>query len=94
MVTYLLDDLCGAGLVERQLNPADRRNRRIVLTVRGAEQLCVFERRLRQVEQHVIGNLGESDAALLSSLLGRAARGLQRSDTTTCIRINDLGGPG
>jgi DNA-binding MarR family transcriptional regulator len=34
-MTYLLDSLAEAGLVERRPDPADRRARRIVATARG-----------------------------------------------------------
>ena len=34
-MTYLIDDLATAGIVERRLNPADRRQRKIVATRHG-----------------------------------------------------------
>ena len=40
VMTYLLDDLQKAGLVERRPDPADRRARRVVLTDAGRARLC------------------------------------------------------
>src|ERR1039458_1283363 len=37
VMTYLLDDLEAAGLIERRPDPADRRARRILATARGRE---------------------------------------------------------
>ncbi|NUR51901.1 MAG: winged helix-turn-helix transcriptional regulator, partial [Hamadaea sp.] len=39
VMTYLIDDLVTAGLVERQLNPADRRQRKVVATAAGRRAL-------------------------------------------------------
>jgi DNA-binding MarR family transcriptional regulator len=39
-MTYLLDDLEAAKLVERQPDPADRRSRRVVATAHGREVLA------------------------------------------------------
>src|SRR5689334_21018048 len=55
VMTYLLDDLEKAGLVERKPDPADRRARRVVLTEAGRARLCDVERRLHRVEEHVLG---------------------------------------
>ena len=46
VMTYLLDDLEKAGLVQRQADPRDRRARLIVPTEQGMETLCDLERRL------------------------------------------------
>ena len=39
-MTYLLDDLEAAGLVERRPDPADRRARRVTLTDAGQARRC------------------------------------------------------
>ncbi|MFK0044612.1 MarR family transcriptional regulator [Streptomyces sp. NPDC090741] len=44
VMTYLIDDLVTAGLVERRLNPADRRQRKIV-TAPGVDALRMSARR-------------------------------------------------
>lgn len=90
VVTYLLDDLAAAGLVERRPDPADRRVRRVVLTDHGVDRLAEFERRLRQVEQQVLAPLGEADTAQLRALLDRAANALRPSHPTTCAHVTAL----
>jgi MarR family transcriptional regulator, transcriptional regulator for hemolysin len=73
VMTYLLDDLEGAGLLERKPDPEDRRSRQIVLTVAGRRTLEELTQRVGQVEQHLLSGLSETDAARLRSLLSRAA---------------------
>lgn len=82
VMTYLLDDLERAGLVERRPDPADRRARRVVLTEDGRARLCDVERRLRRVEDHVLGPLDPSERDTLRTLLQRlaVATGDERAD--------------
>jgi DNA-binding MarR family transcriptional regulator len=61
VMTYLLDDLEGAGLIERRPDPADRRARRIVTTEPGRERLADLDRRLRAAEEHVLAGLAADD---------------------------------
>jgi DNA-binding MarR family transcriptional regulator len=64
VMTYLLDDLEAAGLIERRPDPADRRARRIVATEQGDELLAHLNDRLRGTEAHLLAPLGteEQDA--------------------------------
>src|ERR671916_137181 len=82
MMTYLLDDLEEAGLVERRPDPADRRARRVVLTEAGNARLCDVERRLRRVEEHLLGPLDPAERDTLRTLLQRVAvaTGDERAD--------------
>src|SRR4051794_26040382 len=73
VMTYLLDDLESAGLVERRPDPADRRARRIVLTDAGTEKLCDLERRLRAAEDELLDPLDPAEQEVLRGLLGRVA---------------------
>src|ERR1700679_1794545 len=50
VMTYLLDDLEAAKLIERHPDPSDRRARRIVATARGTELLTTLNDRLRAAE--------------------------------------------
>ena len=43
VMTYLLDDLEAAGLIERRPDPADRRARRIVATRQGVDLLVTLD---------------------------------------------------
>lgn len=98
VVTYLVDDLAAAGLVQRRPDPADRRVRRVVLTDLGVDRLVDFERRLHQVELHLFAPLGEADTVQLRDLLDRAASAVRHSDPTGCAHIaararSGCGGP-
>jgi len=61
VMTYLLDDLEHAGLIERRPDPADRRARRIVATAVGRELLDGLDRQLRAAEHHVLAGLGTTE---------------------------------
>ncbi|MFI5067638.1 MAG: MarR family winged helix-turn-helix transcriptional regulator [Streptosporangiales bacterium] len=73
VMTYLIDDLVAAGLVERQLNPADRRQRKIVATPRGISILEDAERAVREAEDRLLGALDRDQRADFRALLRRAA---------------------
>jgi DNA-binding MarR family transcriptional regulator len=57
VMTYLLDDLEAARLIERRPDPADRRARRVVATRRGTELLATLNDRLRAAEADVLAPL-------------------------------------
>jgi DNA-binding MarR family transcriptional regulator len=57
VMTYLLDDLEAAKLIERRPDPADRRARRIVATQLGLELLATLDDRLRAAEAHLLAPL-------------------------------------
>src|SRR5918998_966137 len=61
MMTYLLDDLEEAGLVERRPDPADRRARRVAITDPGSTLLTEVRARLHEVEEEVLAPLDEPD---------------------------------
>jgi DNA-binding MarR family transcriptional regulator len=58
VMTYLLDDLQAASLIERRPDPADRRARRIVATEKGNELLASLNERLRAAEANLLAPLG------------------------------------
>jgi DNA-binding MarR family transcriptional regulator len=57
VMTYLIDDLEEAGVVERRADPADRRSRHIVATPKGQRVLGELESSLRAVELRVLSAL-------------------------------------
>ena len=61
VMTYLLDSLAEAGLIERRPDPADRRARRIVATARGRSRLDGLGERLREAEDQVLAGLAEAE---------------------------------
>jgi len=59
VMTYLLDDLETAGLIERRPDPSDRRARRVVATDKGSELLVTLDHRLREAEAHLLAPLDD-----------------------------------
>jgi DNA-binding MarR family transcriptional regulator len=59
VMTYLLDDLEAANLIERRPDPADRRARRVVATQHGAELLTELDARLRAAEAYLLAPLDQ-----------------------------------
>ena len=87
VMTHLLDDLERAGLVERRLDPADRRARRIVATAAGGELLAELDRRLATVEDTVLAPLDPAERATLRGLLSKVAvAGCPPADACTVAR--------
>jgi DNA-binding MarR family transcriptional regulator len=73
VMTYLLDDLEKAGLVERRPDPTDRRARRIVATPSGGALLARLQRQLAEVEEDVLGVLESAERVTFRELLQRVA---------------------
>jgi DNA-binding MarR family transcriptional regulator len=73
VMTYLLDDMEAALLVERHADPADRRSRRIVPTPHGREMLAELDERFTNAEQHLLAGLDAADQAQLRRLLREVA---------------------
>jgi DNA-binding MarR family transcriptional regulator len=92
VMTYLLDDLERAGLVERRPDPADRRARRVTATERGRERAEQLERELRSCEDHVLAPLPEADRETFRALLQRLATAADRQDPvgSTCDVVEEL----
>jgi DNA-binding MarR family transcriptional regulator len=73
VLTYLLDDLEQAGLVERKPDPSDRRARRVVVTEAGTATLHRVQGELSSVETVALRGLDPADQLTLRALLQRAA---------------------
>jgi DNA-binding MarR family transcriptional regulator len=80
VMTYLLDAFEGCGLVERQLDPADRRARRIVATDKGLEVLTAMDARVAAAEEELLASLEPGQRSMLRELLERAATGTGPDD--------------
>jgi DNA-binding MarR family transcriptional regulator len=91
VMTYLLDDLERAGLIERRPDPADRRARHIVATDQGRSTLAELALRLRDVEEHVLVCLDEAERATVRTLLRRLALHADARDPVadTCQLVAD-----
>ena len=77
VMTYLIDDLVEAGLVERRLNPADRRQRKIVATAQGLAAYADLERKVRAAEDALLGTLDAGERQAVRQLLRRVACALR-----------------
>jgi DNA-binding MarR family transcriptional regulator len=84
VMTYLVDDLVEAGLVERRPDPEDRRARRIVITTAGRDRLALLEARLREVDEHVLAALPEAEREEFRSSLRRLAVGVHEHVPDDC----------
>ena len=85
VMTYLLDGLEQAGLVERRPDPADRRARRVTITDSGTTLLGEVRTRLHDVEEEVLAPLDEPDRTTLRTLLRRLATAVAPADPCAMI---------
>lgn len=74
-VSRLIDELAGAGLVDREPNPADRRSAFTVLTDAGRQRFReaapVY---LAGIEEQFAAGLSDEELTVLAEVLGRARR--------------------
>jgi DNA-binding MarR family transcriptional regulator len=84
VMTYLVDDLESAGLVERRPDPADRRARQVLRTSAGDSALAEAGRRIRAVEDEVLAGLPAADAQTFRRLLAAAAADAPPVDHSMC----------
>lgn len=93
VMTYLLDDLVKAGLVERRQDPGDRRTRLVVATDHGRSVLADLDKRLARAEQHLLAALSAEDQAVFRALLARLATHVNCLDpvATACDAVEDIG---
>jgi len=93
VMTYLLDDLERAGLVQRTPDPNDRRARRLRATAAGQELLADLHDRRRRVEEHLMAGVDEPDRAALRDVLQRMAVRLDAVDPVAhaCSVAEELG---
>lgn len=93
VMTYLLDDLEGAGLVARRVAEVDRRQRRVLATPDAEGLLADLEQRVAHAEDAVFGALEPSDRRTVSALLRRAACEYRDPDEHPCAVVEQaLGG--
>lgn len=67
----LVGQLESAGLVRRQVDPADRRARQVVCTPAGQAALALAGERIAGIEQRITREIGEAGMGELSNLLTR-----------------------
>ncbi|MBY8873781.1 MarR family winged helix-turn-helix transcriptional regulator [Micromonospora sp. PLK6-60] len=88
VMTYVIDDLVAANLVERQPNPSDRRQRRIVATPGGRDAVATLCGQVAAAEAAVLGALDEQERTVFRRLLAKAAGGLADSGADACEIID------
>jgi DNA-binding MarR family transcriptional regulator len=76
-MTYLLDELEGAGLIERRPDPADRRVRQLLITDLGRTALHECTELLRNTEDTLLAPLDSTEVAAFAEMLDRIARAAQ-----------------
>jgi DNA-binding MarR family transcriptional regulator len=92
-MTYLLDDLEAAGLVERRPDPADRRARRVASTPDGLALLCEVKATLRDVEDALLAPLDDHERVVLRGLLRRLATNVAPANPCEIAREFAESGP-
>ncbi|MGW4681986.1 MarR family winged helix-turn-helix transcriptional regulator [Micromonospora taraxaci] len=92
VLTYIIDDLENAGLIERKLDPQDRRARRVVATDRGRAALAEAERRVAHAEDHVLGGLPEDQRDAFRDFAARAAEAIHAAAPATdpCVAVRSV----
>jgi DNA-binding MarR family transcriptional regulator len=73
VMTYLLDDLEKATLIERKQDPNDRRARRIVVTDPGRTLVRVLREELSRIEADLLNALSETESTHFRTLLRTVA---------------------
>lgn len=80
VMTYLIDDLERAGLVERRVAEVDRRQRRVLATSGAGALLAELEHRVAVAEDAVFGALEPAERGAVGLLLRRAACGYRDAE--------------
>ncbi|TFD09311.1 MarR family winged helix-turn-helix transcriptional regulator [Cryobacterium sp. TMT1-66-1] len=95
VLTYLLDGMVDAKLVERIPDPTDRRARKIRATAEGTSVLTRYEARVAAVEASILSGIPADAADQLAGLLGTLATSVHRADPTAspCEAVELLGRP-
>lgn len=79
VLTYRIDDLVTAGLVERVPAPTDRRARKIVATEQGVDLLNQLEIRVAAAEQQLLAGLDSTESAQLAALVSKLSMDIHRA---------------
>lgn len=94
VLTYLLDALVSADVVERVPAPEDRRSRKIVSTPTGKIVLADYEQRVAAAEAELLDNLKgtDDDAEVFRDLVSRLAMNIHRADPNSdpCHALDHL----
>lgn len=87
VLTYVVDDLVDAGLVERSVDPSDRRAQLCALTAKGAEALAALRDAVAASERSLLDGAAGDDAAALEHLVRQAAVRLHTGGEHDACRV-------
>ncbi|WP_142847754.1 MarR family winged helix-turn-helix transcriptional regulator [Telmatospirillum sp. J64-1] len=73
----LLDILVSRGLIERRMDPADRRAKLIFLTPAGRQAVTEIRQILVQVEEEILADLSDAEIESVLDIFGRIDQRLQ-----------------
>ncbi len=82
-ITSIVDTLARRGLLERQIDPTDRRVRRLIVTAEGRTVIGQLRQRVLE-EATVVSELDEHERAQLQALLTKA---VGRRTTSTWVEL-------
>lgn len=96
VMTYLVDDLEAAGLVERRPDVKDRRNKQILATEYGEGLWADLQHRLGKAEDHVLEPLSDAERTRFRRLLRKLALRAEDLDPVAdaYALVQELDGPG
>src|SRR5689334_5348989 len=96
VMTYLVDDLEAAGLVERRPDVKDRRNKQILATEYGEGLWADLQHRLGKAEDHVLEPLSDAERTRFRRLLRKLALRAKDLDPVAdaYALVQELDGPG
>ncbi|MET4061008.1 MarR family transcriptional regulator for hemolysin [Arthrobacter sp. UYP6] len=92
VLTYLLDTLVDAGVVQRIPDPADRRARKIIATESGVKTLAAFEERVAAAEADLLSGFSAIEAQTLGSLISQLAASVHQAQpgTNPCDAMDNV----
>lgn len=95
VMTYLVDELEAAGLVERRADTKDRRHKQILATEHGEGIWADLQRRLGKAEDHVLEPLSDAERKRFRAMLRKLALRAQDLDPVAdaCALVEELDGP-
>ncbi|WP_404289911.1 MarR family winged helix-turn-helix transcriptional regulator [Glutamicibacter arilaitensis] len=93
VLTYLIDDLVEAQLVERIAAPSDRRARKIIATARGEKLLAELEVKVNAAEQELLTGLSDTQSAQLAGLISTLSANIHNAQpgANPCEAMDLLG---
>jgi DNA-binding MarR family transcriptional regulator len=92
VLTYVLDDLVEHGVLERTVDPTDRRVRRLAATASGRELLAELEQRVADAERDLLAGLSPGEQQQLRTSLYRAASRIHGAEPghDACSAVADV----